>query len=44
MNLNLNGSFQSFVEALRGFLSSILAELFNYLTLVIQSVTPTQLF
>lgn len=43
MNLNLNGSFQSFVDALRGFLSSFLSELFNYLTLLIQSITITPL-
>lgn len=40
----LNGSYQAFVEAFRGFINAVLTELFTFLTYLFYDITPNGFF
>lgn len=36
----LNGSYEAFIEAFRGFINGVLTELFTFLTYLFYDITP----
>ena len=36
----LNGSYEAFIEAFRGFMNSVLTEVFTFLTYLFKDITP----